>query len=71
MIEEGVEYANSILDLLATNSFDKGDNFTVVAQPFLINQRLPTDKVGQLPVLLSEVATHFCYLTIQIFLTLT
>jgi len=47
LIEEVVEYSNSILSLMADKSYDKDNNFTVVAQPFLINQRLPTIQNGE------------------------
>ncbi|XP_067940985.1 phospholipase B1, membrane-associated-like [Watersipora subatra] len=48
LVQEAVEYSESIIDLIdKENSFDRGDDFTVVAQPFLVNQRLPSTASGK------------------------
>lgn len=45
MIVETVEYSESILELVTDGSYDDREDFTVVAQPFFVNTRLPTTDV--------------------------
>ena len=52
LIEETVEYSNTILSLLSNKAYDKDNTFTVVSQPFLINQRLPTQQVNMYDVMI-------------------
>jgi len=42
LIEQSVEYSETILELLDKGDYDSKDDFTVVAQPFFANQRIPT-----------------------------
>lgn len=47
MTELYVEYSNSLLNLLASEPYTQEDkSFTVVLQPFYINQHLIRDKVN-------------------------
>lgn len=46
LILETVEYSESVLELLSDGKYDTREDFTVVAQPFFVNQRLPTTSVS-------------------------